>query len=222
MNAALSHGTALAAGWLLAAATAQTGEFNRVEVGSFSAGSLAGWEEQSFAGTTEYRLRPAPDRDFTALHARTRNAASGLYREIHVDLERTPWLHWSWRVDDTYIGLDETRKDGDDYPARIYLVHYGGLRFWDTKALNYVWSSSQPAGNHWPNAYTGHALLLAVESGPEHRNQWRHYRRNVRTDWQRLFGKDIGEIHAVALMSDSDNSGQAASAWYGDIWFAGD
>ena len=123
-------------------------------------------------------------------------------------------------MDNVYSGLDETRKDGDDYPARIYVAVSGGLRFWNTRALNYVWSSSRPVGSHWPNAFTANAQLLAVESGPKHLGQWRHYRRNLRDDWQQLFGEEIGEIDAVALMSDSDNGGQSADAWYGDIWFS--
>ncbi len=213
---------AIATGSLLAGALTAEPVADEVNVAAFSAGSLAGWEEERFAGSTEYRLQPGPDGGPTALRARTQGAASGMYREIPIDLERTPWLHWSWRVDAVYSGLDETRKDGDDYPARIYVVISGGLRFWNTRALNYVWSSSRPVGSHWPNAFTANAQLLAVESGPEHLGQWRHYRRNLRDDWQQLFGEEIDEVDGVALMTDSDNGGQSAGAWYGDIWFGAD
>jgi hypothetical protein len=213
---------AATAGWSLASALPAEPEPDRVTVAAFSAGSLAGWEEERFTESTEYRLQAGPHGGPTALRARTQGAASGLYREIRIDLQRTPWLHWSWRVDDVYSGLDETRKEGDDYPARIYVVVSGGLRFWNTRALNYVWSSSQPVGTHWANAFTANAQLLAVESGPEHLGQWRRYRRNLRDDWKLLFGEAIDEIDAIALMSDSDNGGQAATAWYGDIWFGAD
>jgi hypothetical protein len=208
------------AGWLLTSALAAEPEAHRVTVATFSAGSLAGWKEESFAGNTEYRLLTSPDGGPTALRARTRDAASGLYREVRIDLTRTPWLHWSWRVEDVYRGLDESRKEGDDYPARLYVVVSGGLLFWNTRALSYVWSSSRPVGSHWPNAYTANARLLAVESGPERLGHWRHYRRNLREDWLQLFGEEIDEIDALALMSDSDNGGQSADAWYGDIWFS--
>lgn len=210
----------LIAGCLLTAGLAADTQATRIAVGSFSENSLDGWETETFSGTTVYRLAQTPGGDATALHAQVQASASGLYRKVHIDLKRTPWLNWSWRADNIYSGLDETRKEGDDYPARIYLVKSGGLLFWNTKALNYVWSSSQPTGSHWPNAFTDHAQLLAVESGPEHLGEWRHYRRNVRADWERLFGESIESIDALALMSDGDNAGGNASAWYGDIWFS--
>ena len=191
-----------------------------VPVGEFSAGSLKGWQQERFVGETRYRLVAADGGQ--VLRAATAGSASGLYREIRVDLRRTPWLNWSWRVDAVYEGVDERSKSGDDYPARIYLLVSGGWRFWNTRALNYVWASRLPVGEHWPNAFTANARLIAVESGPAHLGRWRHYRRNVRKDLLQAYGETIAEIDAVALMSDSDNAGQAATAWYGDIWFSAD
>ena len=192
----------------------------RVPVGEFSKGSLDEWQEKRFSGETHYRL--VPGAGALVLEAVTSSSASGLYREIRVDLTRTPWLNWSWRVDRVYQGVDERSKSGDDYPARIYVVVSGGWRFWSTRALNYVWASLLPEGTQWPNAFTANARLIAVESGSAHLGEWRHYRRNVREDLRMAFGEAIPEIHAVALMSDSDNAGQAATAWYGDIWFSAD
>lgn len=189
-------------------------------MGEFSAGSLQGWRQKRFSGETRYRL-VAGDTGLV-LHATTAGSASGLYRQISVDLTRTPWLNWSWRVDTVYDGVDERSKTGDDYPARIYVVVSGGWRFWDTRALSYVWASQLPEGAQWPNAFTESARLVAVESGPAHLGQWRHYRRNVRDDLLQAFGEEVPEIHAVALMSDSDNAGLSANAWYGDIWFSAD
>jgi len=191
-----------------------------VAVGEFSAGALDGWQQKRFSGETRYRLVVADGAQ--VLQAVTSGSASGLYREIRVDLSRTPWLNWSWRVDAVYAGVDERSKSGDDYPARIYVVVSDGWRFWNTRALNYVWASRLPQGETWPNAFTANARLIAVESGPQHLGEWRHYRRNVRQDLLQAFGEAIPEIQAVALMSDSDNAGQAATAWYGDIWFSAD
>ena len=125
-------------------------------------------------------------------------------------------------MDSVYDGVDERSKSGDDYPARIYVLVSGDWRFWNTRALNYVWASGLPQGQQWPNAFTANAWLIAVDSGKDHLGQWRHYRRNVRQDLRQAFGEAISEVHAVALMSDSDNAGQAATAWYGDIWFSAD
>jgi hypothetical protein len=187
-------------------------------VGAFSQGVLDGWQEKSFAGKTQYAIVDTPGGK--ALRADSKAAASGLFKEITIDLERTPYLHWSWRVGSTFKGNDERSKSGDDYPARIYVVVSGGLLFWRTRAVNYVWSSHQAVGEVWPNAFTGSARMVAVRSGEGDAGRWVHERRNVREDLKRLFGEDISHIHAVAVMTDSDNTGQAATAEYGDIYFS--
>ncbi len=189
-------------------------------VGHFSAGDLSGWQSRSFQGETEYRI--APDNGRTALRAVSEAAASGLYREIVVDLTETPYLHWSWKVDNILEGIDELTKAGDDFPARVYVVVSGGALFWRTRTLVYVWSSHQPVDSLWHNPFTGNARHIALRSGPEQLGQWLDERRDLRADWRRAFGEDIVRIDAVALMTDTDNSGLAASAWYGDIRFAGE
>ena len=155
-----------------------------------------------------------------ALYAESRASASGLFREIKVDLDRTPYLHWSWRIKGLIDGGDERSKQGDDYPARIYVVFSGGLFFWRTRAINYVWSNREPLGSVWPNAFTSNAQMIAVRSGRTGMGQWLTERRNVKADYRQLFGIEPGEIAAVALMTDTDNTGAIAVAWYGDIWFS--
>ncbi len=190
---------------------------DRVDVGIFSAGDLSGWQAKSFAGDTRYQLQDDGSR--LALHAISDNAASGLFREIEVNLDLTPYLHWSWKVENLLGGADEPSKTGDDYPARVYVVFSGGLFFWRTRAINYVWSSNQPVGSEWPNAFTGNAKMVAVRGGPAGLGQWVSERRDVKADYRRLFGEEPGEIAAIALMTDTDNTGMRAEAWYGDIWF---
>lgn len=190
----------------------------RVEIARFSAGDLAGWQAKSFLGETRYAL--VTDDGRTVLRADSDGTASGLYREIAVDLQRTPVLNWSWKVDRVLDGNDERTRAGDDYPARIYVVFSGGLRFWRTRAINYVWSSHQPVGSEWPNAFTGNARMIAVDSGPGQTGQWVMHARDVHEDYRRLFRAEPGRVDAVAIMTDTDNSRQSATAWYGDIWFS--
>ncbi len=187
-------------------------------IGQFSAGELDGWEEKSFVGSTRYQIADTPQGK--ALHAHARKSASGMFKKVRIDLTRTPWLHWSWRVDEVFSGNDERSKAGDDYPARVYVVVDGGMFFWRTRAVNYVWSSNQPPGTSWPNAFTGNAMMVAVRSGRADTGRWVRERRNVREDLKRLFGEDITRIDAVAVMTDSDNTGGEADAFYGDIYFA--
>jgi len=201
---------------LLAAGAAATG---RVEVGAFSQGSLAGWQRKAFKGLTDYRLERLGT--MTVLKASSAATASGLYREITVDLDRTPFLNWSWRVERTLGALDERSREGDDYPARIYLVASGGLAFWRSRALNYVWSSSSAIGAVWPNAFAGaNVMMLAARSGEREARRWVREKRNVRDDWRRVFGDDIRQLDAVALMTDTDNAAGRVVAYYGDIFFS--
>lgn len=204
----------LAAGLLLAIPAGA----DRLEVARFSAGDLDEWKPKSFAGETRYRLEVHAGRQ--VLHSVSNASASGLYREVTIDLKETPYLHWSWRTGNLPATQDERSKTGDDYAARIYVVFSGGPLFWRTRAINYVWSSHQPAGSEWPNAFTANARMIAVRSGAGAVGQWVHESRNVSDDYRRIFGDEPGDVSAVALMTDTDNTGQAAEAWFGDIWFA--
>ncbi|WP_339641752.1 DUF3047 domain-containing protein [uncultured Porticoccus sp.] len=193
-------------------------EVDRIDVGNFSEGQLDQWNTKVFTGKTDYAL--VPDDGRQVLRADSRASASGLYREIAIDLKQTPLLNWSWKVNDLLTGNNERHKAGDDYPARLYVVFSGGLRFWRTRAINYVWSSNQPAGSEWPNAFTSNARMIAVRGSRGLQDQWVQEQRDVLADYRRLFGEDPGEIAAVALMTDTDNTGLSARAWYGDIWFS--
>jgi len=190
-----------------------------IGVGRFSAGDLSGWAEQVFEGRTLYTwVRHSETR---VLRAEARATASGLVKPISVDLRRTPWLHWCWQAVKPLPPLDERSKSGDDYAARIYLIKKGGLAFWRTRALNYVWSASQEPGSLWPNAFAGRAVMMLAVRGPGD-GGWHCEKRHVPGDWRRAFGKSTDRIDAVALMTDSDNSGKHTVALYGDIWFSSD
>ena len=189
----------------------------KLMIGRFSAGDRQDWQTKSFKGETRYSIDDRSGQ--RALFADSQGTASGLYREIRVDLNRTPWLNWSWRVDKVLNGVDERSKAGDDYPARVYVVVSGGATFWKTRSLVYVWSSNQPVGTTWNNVFTANARVMALRSGTKDAGRWVSEKRDIRADFRQLFGEDIEAIDAVALMTDTDNSGQSATAWYGDIYF---
>jgi hypothetical protein len=209
--------TAILGAALLAVTAVTVAADAELVVGRFSAGDLRDWQSRSFQGETRYTLVEQDGR--RALFADSRGTASGLYREIRVDLNRTPYLNWSWRVDRVLDGVDERTKAGDDYPARVYVVVSGGAAFWRTRSLVYVWSSHQPVGATWNNAFTSNARVMALRSGTEDAGRWVSEKRDIRADFRRLFGEEIDRIDAVALMTDTDNSGQSATAWYGDLYF---
>jgi hypothetical protein len=187
-------------------------------VGDFSNSDLTGWVEQIFEGQTTYQLELVDD--LSVLSASSSKSASGLFREIDIDLNKTPIIHWSWKVRNTLASANERAKAGDDFSARIYVVFSTGPFFWQTKTLSYVWANQSAIGKHWPNPYTANAQMLALQSAEEQANRWRNESRNVRQDIQRVFGITVTTIEAVAIMTDTDQTGAATQAWYGDIWFS--
>lgn len=135
-------------------------------------------------------------------------AASGRFRTIAIDLTRTPFLNWSWKVSEPLVGNDGNAKGGDDFSAGLTSL-----------SVNYVWASRHSAGSSWPSPFTGRVRLIAVNSGSAGLNAWISHKRNVRDDLRDQFGEDVTSIEAVALMTDTDNSDGHARAYYGDIWF---
>lgn len=186
-----------------------------VVVGNFSSGDLEGWKPKVFKGETIYHLVDS-DRG-TVLKAESRSSASGLFLEVDIDLEKTPCLSWSWKVDNILHGLLETTKQGDDFPARIYVIFSEGPFFWQARALSYVWSGSRKVTSSWPNAFSDRTTVMAVNSGPGQVGQWVAHRRNIREDYRQLVGMEVKRAHALAVMSDTDNSGLSTTAYFGDI-----
>jgi hypothetical protein len=189
-----------------------------LRIGPATPEGILAWEPKSFSGETAYATDPAAGR--SAIRADSRGSASALMREVEIDLTATPVLHWSWKVGNLLHDVDETRKEGDDYPARVYVVFRTGVIDRRPRGISYVWSSTRPRESAWPNAYNGRVAMVAVRDAADPVGEWVEEKRNVREDIRRLFGEEVKTVRAVAIMTDTDDSGQRATAWYGDISFA--
>ena len=186
--------------------------------GLFSSTGLDGWSSKSFAGNTQYTL--LVQNEIQVLKATSNNNASGLFYKKRIDLQQTPFLNWRWKISSRILNNNEQTKDGDDYCARIYVVVDGGILPWKSKALNYVWSGQAETETVWPNAFLPkNAKMLATRTANDPLDTWLTEKRNVREDLRKAYGKDITHIDVVALMTDTDNSGQEVTAYYGDIYF---
>ena len=180
-------------------------------------GGTEGWEVEEFEGETLYRVVALDGR--RVLQADSASSASSLYLEREIDLTETPILEWSWRVEAPLAVADERSKDGDDFAARLYVVAPGEGLFGLPRAINYVWAYRAQVGESWPNPFTSKVMMVAVESGERDAGTWRTHRRDVRADFLRLFERRVDVLEGIAVMTDSDNSGQSARAWYGEIVF---
>lgn len=187
--------------------------------------ALAQWERRSFEGETRYT---AERRDgVQALCSLSRDSASALLREVEIDLRRTPILNWRWRVDEVRPRRDdrqfETTKAGDDFAARLYIIVRTGWLPLSVQALNYVWADAAPLGAAWPNPFAGRrAIMLPLRNRQDPQGEWINERRDLRADLRAYAGLEAEHIHAVAIMSDTDNAGGQAQACFSDIHFSAD
>jgi hypothetical protein len=197
-------------------------------IADFASEKLENWQSKSFVGETEYTIVNVDDK--MVLKAYSQSSASGLAKEITIDLLKTPFVNWSWKIKNGLPNLDETTKDGDDYAARLYVVKSGGWKIWNTRALNYVWSSNQQVGSTWNNAFVGdNAKMFSVKGKEDTVGIWATEKRNVYEDLILIFGDKGSDkknqeayryLDAVALMTDTDNSQLKATAYYSNIYFS--
>lgn len=180
----------------------------------FEKGLRSGWETKSFQGETSYTV--VAEGSGNVLHARSHGAASGLFFKKEYRLQDYPFLSWRWKVRGSIPGGDERKKSGDDFSARVYVV-FPHWFFPKTKTISYVWGNRLAREESAPSAYTANAQLLAVESGTALAGQWLAERRNVLEDYRRLFGEEPPVVGAIAIMTDTDNTGASAEAWYDDL-----
>ena len=185
-------------------------------IDDFAAGLSAKWEKKVFQGETVYE--PVLEEGRPAVKAESRSSASAMIYRISIDPKAYPRLSWSWKIGRTIGKGDERTKEGDDYAARVYVVFPSTL-FWRTRAVNYIWANRLPRGAFLPNAYTGNAVMVAVESGDGNAGRWIEEERNLVEDYRRAFGEDPPKVGAVAIMTDTDNTGEQTVAWYGAIRF---
>lgn len=179
---------------------------------------LSVWQERKFVDYTRYSL--ITDEGLPAIKANSQASASMLYQKMDIDLEKTPFLQWQWKVTRTFTDIDEKTKNGDDYPARIYIAVKGKFGSLYPRAINYVWSSTSPKGTHWASAYTSSTILIAQQSGNALSNQWVSEKVNLREDLQRYFKKDFKNIKGIAIMTDSDNMKENAVSFYRELSFS--
>jgi len=182
----------------------------------FEHGLRAEWKERQFQGQTSYTVVPEGDGDGHVLRAEASGSASGLVLDVAFDPAELPILTWRWKVEKLVAQSDPTRKAGDDYPARVYVV-FPHWFFPKTRSLNYIWATGYPVEKPIPNPFTGNAVMIAVESGPERVGKWVTERRDLVADFRAAFGEDPPKAGAIAIMTDTDQTGERAVAWYDDL-----
>ncbi len=226
--------------------TSAAAERETLKVGAFSEASPEkelpdNWEHFTFDDVPSHtRYRLVEEGGQTVIRARSDASASGLIREMSIDPKQYPVVRWRWKAENVIEKGNVHQKKGDDYPARIYITFeydpdhvgfFGKAKYEAVKmvhgeypplaAVSYHWASNTPVGTMVPNPFTKEVMMFVVESGGEKLGTWVAEERNVYEDYKTAFGEEPPMISGVALMTDTDNTGETATAYYGDIRFMG-
>ena len=148
------------------------------------------------------------------------NAASGLGKEIKVNLNKTPFINITWKIEKDLVGIKEDSKKGHDFAARVFAVKKTGATQLSNRAINYVFSINADVGLNWPSPYTKKSIDNVLSTTKENLNQWVTVKRNVKEDFKKFHNLDVNELDGLAIMSDTDNSKKKSVAYYQNIFFS--
>ncbi|MFV2059431.1 MAG: DUF3047 domain-containing protein [Gammaproteobacteria bacterium] len=198
-----------------------------------------GWQELSFPSIEQQSFYTLVNHgDQTVIKAFSHGGASGILKKVNIDPKKFPILKWRWNINNILQKADINTKQGDDYPARIYVTFdydinklASGDRFKakmyalmhgelpPLATLNYVWDNKSAIGTIQSNAYSTRVKMIVVQSGSLKLNTWITEQRNIYQDFKTAFGEEPPHITGIAIMTDTDNTGETATAYYGDISF---
>ena len=150
------------------------------------------------------------------------NAASGLGKEIKINLDKTPFLNITWKIEQDLSGIKEDTKKGHDFAARVFAIKKTGATPLSNRAINYVFSSNEDVGLNWPSPYTKKSIDNVLSTTKENLDQWVSVKANVKEDFKKLHNLDVNELDGLAIMSDTDNSKKKSVAYYQNIFFSKD
>ncbi len=176
---------------------------------------LAGWQEKKFLDHTDYSIVSSAVGG-RVLQAVSNGKASGLIKKISYSTNTFPVLTWRWKISHTLVSGNALTKEGDDYAARVYVIFPHWIKPL-SRSINYIWANRLEVGQAVPNTYFSRAVMVAVESGNDKAGRWVVETRNVFEDYRHLFGEDPPQAGGIAIMTDTDNTGEHAEAWYDDI-----
>ena len=148
------------------------------------------------------------------------NAASGLGKEVKIDLNKTPFINITWKIEKDLPGIKENTKKGHDFAARVFAVKKTGTTPLSNRAINYVFSSNNEVGFNSPSPYTKKSIDNVLASTKYSLDEWVTVKSNVKEDFKKYHDLDVNELDGLAIMSDTDNSKMKAVAYYQNIYFS--
>ena len=191
-----------------------------INVFEFTKEEMKSLEVRKVKGKTTYALGFNENGNY--IRAEAEGKASGLGKELKINLLKTPFINITWKVEKDLPGIIENSKKGHDYAARVFVVKKTGTTALSNRAINYVFSSNNSTGNNWPSPYTKKSIDYVLSTTKEHHDQWITVKANVREHFKKLHDLDVSELTGVAIMTDTDNSKLKAISYYQNIYFSSD
>ena len=188
-------------------------DFTEEELGTLKVRKVRGANKK-----TEYSVGNNENGNF--LKAVANSAASGLGKEIKINLNKTPFLNITWKVEKDLKGIDERSKKGHDYAARVFVVKKTGATPLSNRAMNYVFSSNEDTNVFHPSPYTKKSIDYVLATTKDHLNEWVTVKVNVKEHFKKFHDLDLDEINGVAIMADTDNSKLKSISYYQNIYFS--
>ena len=201
--------------------TIGTGYSDEIKVFNFTKDELSNLEVRKVRGAenkTIYTIGLNENGNF--LKAVADNAASGLGKEVKIDLNKTPFINITWKIEKDLPGIKENTKKGHDFAARVFAVKKTGATPLSNRAINYVFSSNNEIGFNSPSPYTKKSIDNVLASTKNNLNEWVTVKANVKEDFKRFHNLNVDELDGLAIMSDTDNSKMKAVAYYQNIYFS--
>ncbi len=148
------------------------------------------------------------------------NAASGLGKEVKINLNETPFINITWKVEKDLSGIKENSKKGHDFAARVFVIKKTGATPLSNRAINYVFSSNNEIGFNSASPYTKKSIDNVLSTTKNNLNKWVTVKANVKEDFKKFHDLDVNELDGLAIMSDTDNSKMKAIAYFQNIYFS--
>lgn len=189
-----------------------------IEVFSFTEEELKTLKVKKIKKLTEYQIGSNANGNF--LRAKAEGQASGLGKEIKINLDKTPFINITWKVENNLNGINEKSKKGHDFAARVFVVKKTGITALSNRAINYVFSSNEDVGENWNSPYTKNSIDYVLSTTKINDNEWITVKSNVKNDFKNLHNLDVNEIDGVAILTDTDNSKMKAVSYYQNIYFS--
>ena len=190
-------------------------EFTEVELSELEVRKVRGADNK-----TNYTIGSNENGNF--LKATADNAASGLGKELKIDLNKTPFINITWKVEKDLSGIKEDTKKGHDFAARVFVIKKTGATPLSNRAINYVFSSNNEIGFNSPSPYTKKSIDSVLSTTKNNLNEWVTVKVNVKEDFKKFHNLDVNELDGLAIMSDTDNSKMKSIAYFQNIYFSED